>query len=832
MGVLGILLIPLIGEVGETNYPGGSDSIAVVEFEAKDVSPEVTHSITNEIRNRLGEQLPVFSTEELDKKGFSGVRSLVRVEEIGVSQTVPILISGEVKARNNIYRIKVVYLDFYKNKKDTIIAVTTSPSTLIPDVVNSLVNLIKGEGEKEFGSISVESQPSGADILLDGEFVGTTPEKIDLIPFGEHFVLLSKKGYATGVKLIVVYPGKTAHISLTLTPVSGSLIAPPEEVPVYLVDEIVVRGERIREELFKVSKGVDVLSMRDIEYSGAKNIPELLSQVVGVSVIDKTGSGVSSSVAIRGMDPTKYTLVTLDGIVINRADGEVNWGAIPLEIVKRIEVIRGGAAAPYGGEIGAAGGVINIVTRERERNKVSLSSTNGKDGGVAITLSESNSWDLWINTHGRKGNGWREEEKYDIRTFYGKFTLPIVEKSSLVLSLDAARQKTLFPGGLTDVELKRNPEQSGGDKEDKLWENIRLTSQYQDGGPDSRFLFRFHTMPQNYKSTGLNKWELKGIEIGTSSEYGRKNFTFLFEAQTTNLSRKVYGLSPETLICHDNSQSIVFRPLLEWEEKIFRIFSLTPGIKYEWVGYRIQDNTNPLAPTKSISVANLSPKFGIMWASTAREIFFSIERTAHVPKSYEKVKNVELKPEMLTSAEFGARARWYPFFGSFSIFYVDIEDQILMEGVTFRNSREPAFHRGAEGDLNYRINENLSLFLNHTYIEAKFKDTDRWIPQVPQTEGGVGVRITYMPTYSLTFIYNWYGKSYVDRENTPGWVVDPYQTLALHFKYKPHPSFGFGLSFTNLTDQGGKTFGYRFQNEARYYPIVPRGFRVEGSFEF
>ncbi len=46
------------------------------------------------------------------------------------------------------------------------------------------------------GKISVSSTPVGADIEIDGSFVGNTPSTIDLTP-GEHEVVIKKSGYQT-----------------------------------------------------------------------------------------------------------------------------------------------------------------------------------------------------------------------------------------------------------------------------------------------------------------------------------------------------------------------------------------------------------------------------------------------------------------------------------------------------------------------------------------------------------------------------------------------------------------------------------------------------------
>jgi outer membrane receptor protein involved in Fe transport len=805
------------------------DSIAVSEFDARRVSSDVACSLTNAMITELGKHLPVISAEDLQEKGMQVPVSTDEMRDICKGRNIP-LVSGEVSKTVGKYRIRILYSDFANDRVDTLVTVASVPIVAISRIASSVVRLATGQQESEYGSIEFGSVPNGAEVLIDGEVLGITPGKLDLLPFGEHSLLFSKRGYATAVKLIVIYPGKTKKVSLSLARISGSLIAPPDKAPVYLVDEIVVRGERIREDLFKVPKGIEIIDSRDIEYSGAKSVPDLLSQVAGVSVRDKTGSGVSASISIRGMEPAKYTLVTLDGIVVNRIDGEVNWGAIPIEIIKRVEVIKGGATTPYGAK--AVSGVINIVTKDRGRNRLSLSSTNGKDGGWAVTLSASDRWDLWVNTNGRKGEGWREEEKHDIRAFYGKFSFPIYEKNSVIFSLDAVKQKNFFPGGLTDKQLEDNRMQSGDDWEEKLWESIRLTSQYEAKPRNSKFLLKFHTTPQEYQSKGADKtWLLKGLDISTSAEYSTKNFSIVTEGELTSVLRRVRSRTPDTCIFDDNSQNFVFRALLEWEEKLFNVLSFTSGAKYEWIGYRIQDRKTPPFNTVPIEVANLSPKFGLVWSSNPCDIYSSFERSIRPPKPYEKAKDIALKPEVAASMEVGTRIRKYPFTASFAAFHIDLLDQILLTGTSFENDTLGAFHRGVEGEANCRLTENLSVFVNHTQMEAKFKDTELSVPQVPTSEGAAGVRITYMPAYSLVVSHKWFGRSQIDRLNQLGWL-GAYELFDFYFKFKPHPSFSFGLSVTNFVDVEANSFAYELNGTARYYPLAPRGFRVEGSFEF
>ncbi|HID29907.1 MAG TPA: Plug domain-containing protein, partial [Desulfobacterales bacterium] len=54
----------------------------------------------------------------------------------------------------------------------------------------------------------------------------------------------------------------------------------------------------------------------------------------------------TASVRIRGFSLDRYTLVLIDGQPLNDSyTGGVEWGALPVENIERIEVIRGLASA-------------------------------------------------------------------------------------------------------------------------------------------------------------------------------------------------------------------------------------------------------------------------------------------------------------------------------------------------------------------------------------------------------------------------------------------------------------------------------------------------------
>jgi len=75
-------------------------------------------------------------------------------------------------------------------------------------------------------SLTIDSTPSGADIEIDGEFVGNTPSTVTVAP-GSHRIAVKKKGYADWGKTLNV-TGGTVHLNAELEQVQSQ---PPVAVP-------------------------------------------------------------------------------------------------------------------------------------------------------------------------------------------------------------------------------------------------------------------------------------------------------------------------------------------------------------------------------------------------------------------------------------------------------------------------------------------------------------------------------------------------------------------------------------------------------------------------
>jgi outer membrane cobalamin receptor len=132
----------------------------------------------------------------------------------------------------------------------------------------------------------------------------------------------------------------------------------------------------------EVPVNVTVLTKEQIRTSGSKTVPDLLRSIPGFSMRDYQNTvAVSPSrqaPGMRGLGGTSAsrTLVLVDGVPLDDPfTSWVYWARIPLDLVERIEVVRGGSAGIWGNR--ALGGVINIITQRPAENAGRVSVQGG-----------------------------------------------------------------------------------------------------------------------------------------------------------------------------------------------------------------------------------------------------------------------------------------------------------------------------------------------------------------------------------------------------------------------------------------------------------------------
>jgi iron complex outermembrane receptor protein len=159
---------------------------------------------------------------------------------------------------------------------------------------------------------------------------------------------------------------------------------------------VVVSGSRIAARGFTQPTPTSSLNAADLAKTAQPNLfdaivelPALQGSTGRATSVGSTSSGIQglSSFSLRGLGPIR-TLTLLDGqrVVPANVTGVTDVSQFPQLLVKRVDVVTGGASASYGSD--AVGGVVNFVTDKRfkgfKANVEGGQTTYGDDRGGTI----------------------------------------------------------------------------------------------------------------------------------------------------------------------------------------------------------------------------------------------------------------------------------------------------------------------------------------------------------------------------------------------------------------------------------------------------------------
>ncbi|NPD16979.1 FepA family TonB-dependent siderophore receptor [Xinfangfangia sp. D13-10-4-6] len=204
------------------------------------------------------------------------------------------------------------------------------------------------------------------------------------------------------------------------------------------------------EEQIKQSLGSSNITGDDLARTPVSNdLSEIIRKMPGVNLTGTSASGQRGNqrqIDIRGMGP-ENTLILIDGKpVLSRnsvrmgrsgerdSRGDSNW--VAPELVERIEVLRGPAAARYGS--GSAGGVVNIITKRPDTQITSI----GLHYGWPQSGDEGSTGRVNFMTAGPLG----ERLSFRLTGNYNK-----TEADSLTINEDAVAPGAAVPAGREGV---------------------------------------------------------------------------------------------------------------------------------------------------------------------------------------------------------------------------------------------------------------------------------------------------------------------------------------------------------------------------------------------
>ena len=204
---------------------------------------------------------------------------------------------------------------------------------------------------------------------------GTGHYILNNVPTGKHAIVVSAIGYESVEVSIDVVQRTSTELNIVLDEAST------------LVDEVVVSATRNETNRRQTATVVNVSSTKLFEGTASSALSEAMNFQSGLRVENTCGNCGAPQLRINGLEG-QYSQILLDSrAIFSSLAGVYGLDLMPVAMVERVEVIRGGGSALYGSN--AIGGVVNIITKDPVRNTLSLSNTTNimEDGTPDINTS-------------------------------------------------------------------------------------------------------------------------------------------------------------------------------------------------------------------------------------------------------------------------------------------------------------------------------------------------------------------------------------------------------------------------------------------------------------
>ncbi|ARV16030.1 TonB-dependent receptor plug domain-containing protein [Polaribacter sp. SA4-12] len=492
-----------------------------------------------------------------------------------------------------------------------------------------------------------------------------------------------------------------------------------EKKEVQELDTVLIKSSRIDLPFKANSRTINVITSKVIKNSAATNVADLLQQVAGVDIRRRGTAGSQADLYIRG-GGFDQTLLLIDGIKMDDSQTGHHTlnAALPIELIERIEVIKGPAARVFGQN--AFTGAINIVTKKKLANTVSANIEVGSFGQInrSITVGkEYENTSIIAHVGVLQSNGYRHNSDFENKNYVLKGTFNKKKQPIEVLAtfFDKKFGANGFYASATATEQYEETQSSllGASTTFKT-EKFKITPRvYWKRGQDDYVYIRDN--PSVYRN--LHITNKVGVETNASytSDLGITGFgvdisrVFISSNNLGNRNRTMANLFLEHRFKFADGQIDVTPGVAVTYFSDFK-FHAFPGLD---IGFKLSDNLK--------AYGNLGATYRI---PTYTDLYYNDRST---------IGNPNLKPEEAFAQEIGLKYNSERFTASVAIFNRDADNLIdfIRPDVTSKYEATNIAKVNTQGfefnaDYRFKLNDfNQTLSFGYNFLNDDILDQNK-----------------------------------------------------------------------------------------------------------
>lgn len=567
------------------------------------------------------------------------------------------------------------------------------------------------------------------------------------IPEGEYTLRVQLIGYKTQEVKVNVLKDKPVDMHVKL--VVEGLVA----------DEVVVSASRNAVRRCEAPVVVNVLNIKTFEQTNSTDLAKSLNYQSGLRVENSCQNCAFPQVRINGLEGPYSQILINSRPVVSALSGVYGLEQIPVNMIDRVEVVRGGGSALFGAN--AVGGTINIITKEPVQNSFSASSTlSCMDGDAweqvvnanASLVSSDGTYGIALyesyrnrNPYDRDGDSFSEVGKLNANTFglnayykpshYGKLN---VEYHTTNEFRRGGNKFDLEPFQSDITEQTKHIINSGGVSYDQFFNEYKHKMSIYGSVQhiDRNSYYGAQQNPDAYGKTDDITWVAGGMYVGNYDKclFAPATFTAGVEYQNNSMHDVMIGYN------RDMKQDVeIFGGFLQNEWKM-RLFTLLAGFRID--NHNLIDN--PIFSPRVNLMYKPSDKFQtrLTWSTGFR-----------APQAYDEDLHITavggegtliyladgLKPEKSNS--FSGSIDWVFNVGHWQAnvllegFYTDLRDVFILETVGHdeqgnmlqeRRNGSGARVYGANLDFKIAHGNDIALQLGFTAQRSRYKEYEYW----------------------------------------------------------------------------------------------------------